>query len=45
MISGIAAFLIIYEAENEGNVKEDGAFGRGHNLLSIFLLFRQNASS
>ena len=45
MISGIAAFLIIYEVENEGNVKEDGGFGRGHNLLSILLLFRHNASS
>ena len=46
MISGKAAFLIINEVEkNEGNVKEDGGFGCGHNLLSILLLFRHNASS
>ena len=49
MISGIAALFIISfvftPRKNEGNVKEDVAFGRGHNLLSILLLpFRHNAT-
>ena len=46
MISGIAAFLIIYEVEKRRKRKRRWWFGRGHNqLLSILLPFRHNASS
>ena len=48
MISGIAAFLIrlFTRWKSEGNVKENGGFGHGHNRLSkLLLLFRHNGNS
>ena len=48
MISRIAAFLIIYKMEKRRKRKRSlrySGFGRGHNLLSILILFRNNVSS